>query len=390
MKKLPIDVSTFKTLISQNYLYIDKTKLIYDIFLKEGRYFFLSRPRRFGKSLLISTLQEIFAGNRFFFENLWISKENAYRWEKHPVIHLNFSALDIETSQELKISLSWTLETIADSHQIDISQAPSPGKKLELLVRRLAERNSVVILIDEYDYPLINNLDNSKIAEANRKVLKNFFSVVKSLDEHLRAIFITGVSKFSKTSIFSGLNNLNDLSLDPIAASLLGYTQEEINFYFSKHISKMAQDKNAFEGDIKKEIQAWYNGYRFSEKELTVCNPFSVLYLFKKEKFANYWFESGTPSFLIQLLSKQYEALENIEEIELSSASLGTFDIGDLPVITILFQTGYLTIHDYDSLTHKYKLSYPNAEVRHSFKQYLLAAFSQSDISTVERAVSNF
>lgn len=386
MKKLPVDVSSFKHMITEDYLYIDKTEYIYNLVTK-GRFYFLSRPRRFGKSLLISTLKELFSNNRSLFTNLWIDKSD-YAWQEFPVINLNFSFLSIENSHELKISLEWALDSIAIEFGIDVSKAPSPGLKLEMLVKALSQKNKVVILVDEYDYPLINAIENKKVAEANRKVLKNLFSAIKGLDEYLRAIFITGVSKFSKTSIFSGLNNLDDLSLDPLADCLLGYTPQELNHYFSTHIQELAKTENQPIATIQLEIQRWYNGYRFSKDPSTVYNPFSVLYCLKKKNFENYWFESGTPSFLIELLKQNYSSLEFIEQIELSSDSLGTFDVGHLPIIPILFQTGYLTIHDYDKVTKKYKLGYPNYEVKESFKKYLLAAGTHSDIPTVESTVS--
>ncbi|MBA3953863.1 AAA family ATPase [Candidatus Dependentiae bacterium] len=386
MKKLPIDVSTFSTMINENYSYIDKTEYIYNL-IENGRFYFLSRPRRFGKSLLISTLKELFSGNKHLFQDLWIGSSD-YNWQEHPIIHLNFSDLDIETSPELKISLSWELESIAQEYTIDVSSAPSAGSKLKKLVKELAKRNPVVILIDEYDYPLINNLTKIGVAQANRDVLKNFFSVIKSLDAYLKAIFITGVTKFSKTSIFSGLNNLNDLTLAPESALFLGYTQTEIDKYFTDDIAHFAQEKQCQKSDILHEMKTWYNGYRFSRKEETVYNPFSVLYYLKTQERANYWFESGTPSFLIEFLRKHYNALEGIEQAEFSSTGLGTVDLEDIPPITLLFQTGYLTISDYESVTKKYKLGYPNEEVQDSFQKYLLAAFSNTNVTEVEKTTS--
>lgn len=358
-------------MVLENYLYIDKTRRIFEL-VKDDRYFFLSRPRRFGKSLLISTLEEFFLGNRDLFKGLWLEKAD-YGWPKHPVISLNFSDLDIDSATELKQSLALALDELAEDFGIDLSKYPTPGSKLKRLVKNLSEKNSVVILVDEYDYPLLNNLSNLKVAEANRKVLRNFFSVVKSLDRYLRAIFITGVSKFSKTSIFSGLNNLNDISIDPVAADLLGYTEVELDNYLEPYIAQLAEKEQKTVTVIRQEITQWYNGYRFSEAPIRVYNPFSVLYLLKKNKFTNYWFESGTPSYLVDLLAQQNYTLENIENAELSRKSLGTFDIGNLPLITLLFQTGYLTIHDYNSKDHTYKLDYPNKEVRESLAMCRLA-----------------
>ena len=227
-KKLPIDVSDFATIISENYLYVDKTYYIHQLITK-GRLYFLSRPRRFGKSLMISTLKEIFSGNQSLFQNLWIGKSN-YTWPNHPVISLNFSKLDFDTPTDLRAQLKWTIGDIAFQNNINVSSAPSAGAKLELLVRKLAQHNKVVILIDEYDAPLLKYINELKIVSRIREIISSFFTVIKSLDEYCSAIFITGVSQFSKASIFSGMNNLNDISLKPEAEVLLGYTQKEINY----------------------------------------------------------------------------------------------------------------------------------------------------------------
>jgi len=384
MKRLPIDISSFKMLIENNYLYIDKTQYIYKA-ITTGRYYFLSRPRRFGKSLLISTLHELFSGNRELFKDLWIAKSD-YKWTEHPVINLDFSDLDISSPDELKAGLSSSLDDIAKKHSIDISAKCTPGLKLKALVKDLALKNQVVVLIDEYDYPLINNLDDLKIAKANQKILKNFFSVLKSLNADLRAIFLTGVTKFSKTSVFSGLNNLNDITIDENAAALLGYTKEEIEKYFSPFITEIAIKLEVPITKVKEEMQRWYNGYRFSvDVPLNVYNPFSILYFLEKQKFWNYWFESGTPSFLMDLIKNQYKNLEDFESVEFSYDSLGTFDIvGKIPIITLLFQTGYLTIKDYDSATRRFKVGYPNFEVQESFQKYILAAISNNNANEIE------
>ncbi len=372
LKRLPIDVSVFNIMKEKNYLYIDKTEIIHDL-ITRGRFYFLARPRRFGKSLFLSTLQEIFEGNKKLFKDLWIGKQNRYDWPVHPVIYLNFSELDIATPSELKGSLSWQLETIAKSYGIDVKDAPSPGTKMLQLTRELSKKSSVVILIDEYDYPLINMLKNIKVASENREILKNFFSVIKSLDRYLRAIFLTGVTKFSKTSLFSGLNNLNDITTDPRAATLLGYTQKEIDSYFSGYIKRQAEHTKVSEQEIKDEIKEWYNGYRFSREDIRVYNPFSILYYFEKKELENYWFASGTPGFLIELLKNQYYELENLEDVHLSSIALGAFDIESLPLDIVLFQTGYLTINTYDRVKNKYTLTFPNQEIRESFSTYLMS-----------------
>jgi len=382
-KKLPLDVSTFRTLVQENYLCVDKTENLYKNILKD-RYFFLARPRHFGKSLLISTLEEMYAGNSTLFKDCWIGTSD-YAWPRHPVVSLNFSKLDSTSPERLERSLEIVLDTIAQKHSINLSRYLSPGLKLDALISQLSKQNSVVVLIDEYDYPLLNNVNNLTVAEGIRNVLKNFFFFFLSLDAHLRAIFVTGVSKFSKTSIFSGLNNLNDLTIDPVAATMCGYTESEIDRYFAPYLKELASAEGKSVEDIRPLLRTWYNGYRFSEEPVKVYNPYSILYTLKKKKFNNYWFETGTPSFLVSKLAQETDRLEDIEDAALTSNSLGTFDIGTMPLITLLFQKGYLTIQDYNRTSDTYKLGYPNTEVRESFTLHLFAAFAKTDIPTIER-----
>jgi len=389
MKHLPLDVSTLKMMIERDYVYIDKTEHIFNLFNKGNRFYFLSRPRRFGKTLLISTLKEFFLGNKNLFKDLWVGESVEYQWPQYPVIHLDFSTIANKTEAFFDASLSLELKTIATSYGIDVSAAQSSNDKLKILVRTLAQKNEVVLLIDEYDYPLLCNLEFPIVANALQNMMRNFYSMIKALDPHLRAVFITGVSKFSKTSIFSGMNNVNDITLKPEGATLLGYTESEIRCFLQPHLEDFAKVKNLSVDTIMQEMQAWYNGYRFSENDETakMYNPFSVLHCLQNKQFKNYWFETGTPGFLVHLLKKQYQFIENIENIELSGSSLGTFDINDMPIIPILFQTGYLTIQHYNKELDKYTLSYPNHEVAESFKKYLVSALSHTDIVGVEASI---
>ncbi len=376
-KYLPLDVSTFETMISGNYLYVDKTEYIYNLFARGGRYFFLSRPRRFGKSLLISTLKELFLGNKKLFEGLWIYKSD-FEWQEHPVIHLDFSIIDHETVQELKISLAWKLKTIAQKYGINIDWPPTLGSMLEQLVVELSKKNKVVILIDEYDKPILDHLHSIERAKKQRAVLKSFYDAIKGLDPYLKVVFLTGVSRFSKTSLFSGINNLNDLTLKPEAAAVLGYTQEEIQENFKPYLEALAQKNNVSTQVILQELQRWYNGYRFSKIPQMVYNPFSVLYCLHDKEFYNYWFESGTPSFLIHLLRQHYTYLEKINQTEIDQDSLGNFDLENIPLVPLLFQTGYLTIKDYDEKTGKLKINFPDREVELSFTRFLVTSLAHT------------
>ena len=384
MKKLTATTSSFATLITEGFLYVDKTQLIYNLIAKD-RYYFLSRPRRFGKTLLISTLKELFSGNKALFKGLWIDSSD-YAWEQYPVISLNFSTLDSSSAEDLKKTLAYDLDLKAKKLSIDLSMTENPGAKLKTLVESLAEKNKVVILIDEYDYPIIHNVHKPEVIKSNLEILSTFFTAIKGLDEHLRAIFITGVSQIPKASIFSGLNNLNNISLDPTVATLLGYTKEEINTYFSSFVNELAHLRGVTQEELENKIQQWYNGYRFSKKEERVYNPFSLHYLFTKQEFDNYWFNSGTPSFLIQLLKKNNYILEDVEHVSVFSSDLSTLTIGNPQLISLLFQTGYLTISSYDAKTERYTLTYPNHEVRESYSISLIAAITDKDTSAVKTA----
>jgi len=390
MKRLSVDVSNFPTMIEDDYLYIDKTQIIHHLITKR-RLYFLSRPRRFGKSLLISTLAEIFLGNKKLFKDLWIGKSN-YAWPEHPVVKLDFSSLSSATSKEFNTDLVWSLEQIAGRNSFTIHQAPSLTTKLSLLVERLAQKNKVVILIDEYDAPLLHNLDNLKKATSMQKIMKTFFSTLKSLEAqgYIRAIFITGVTKFSKTSLFSGFNNLNDMTLEPEAAILLGYTKEELLENFDEYAKIFAKNNNITKQETFDTIQSFYNGYRFSRDESTVFNPFSVLNAFDKNNITNYWLNTGTPGFLIELLKKQYDNIQKLEQYEVDESFLSTFEIGEVPIIPILFQAGYLTIDTYNEIAKTYTLKFPNGEVRDAFEKYILAALANSNARDITQLISQF
>lgn len=378
LKKLPLDVATFKSMIDDNYLYIDKTQNIHQLFTGNSRYYFFSRPRRFGKSLLIATLKEFFSGNKKLFDGLWIEKSD-WEWKQHPVIHLDFSVIAHRTSQELEVSLHKHLDRHAQYYNIEALTDTTIQDKFYSLVSELAKKNKVVILIDEYDKPIIDHVTSLKIASENRAVLKGFYDVIKGLDEHLRAIFVTGVSKFSKASIFSGINNLNDISQKPETASLLGYTQQELEHNFRPYIENMAAQRNRSTQEIFDEMKKWYNGYRFSKAEICVYNPFSIQYYLNDQERANYWFASGTPTFLMEILKSRQESIKDFSGAEVTDSELGPFEIENIPLIPLLYQTGYLTIADSFKIddTNIFRLAYPNAEVRESFSRCILATLTE-------------
>ncbi|MCP4698577.1 MAG: ATP-binding protein [Gammaproteobacteria bacterium] len=366
MKKLPVGIQTFPKLVSDNCCYVDKTPLIHRL-MEQGGYYVLSRPRRFGKSLLVSTLKSAFSGEKEFFQGLYL--EQHWDWSVHyPVIHVSFGGGVTESREMLDKTLEDILREHAEAYQLELRNQTIAGRFGEL-IRRLFDKyeQKVVILIDEYDKPILDNLaaNKMKTAIAVREGLKNFYSVIKDNDAHIRFALLTGVSKFSKVSLFSGLNNLTDITLDARYATLCGYTENEIKAVFADWLDGVDFD----------ELRAWYNGYNFLGEN--VYNPYDVLLYLDKREFGNYWFETGSPSFLIRLLQEKQYALPDLERIETSEELLGSFDVEQLTLETLLFQTGYLTIERVENLGGQrfFTLCYPNREVKASFSNYVLNCF---------------
>ena len=374
MKKLPLNLQTFRDLIEDDYLYVDKTKQINDLFARGGKYYFLSRPRRFGKSLLISTLSEIFSGNKELFNGLWIFDK--IQWQKYPVITLDFMEISLDTPEALKTSLKQFVHYCAGEHGLTVDKERDYKQSFVMLIKKLSAKGKVVILIDEYDKPMIDFVENPEIAKQNRNILKNFYSTLKSMDRYLKFVFITGVSKFSKVSVFSDLNNLDDITMDETFATMLGYTHPELLKYFDDRLNILA--KGAKREQWLEDIRAWYNGYSWDGKNF-VYNPFSILNLFQKGKFANYWLETGSPLFLVKLIDKYNIDLPQLERYKTGEEIFSSFDINRMHVVSLLFQTGYLTIKEIvpgERRKRFYILSYPNEEVKEAFLVYLLGDLS--------------
>jgi len=372
MKNLPIGVQTFSKMIKGDYLYIDKTKDIYNLFAEGGQYYFLSRPRRFGKSLLISTLKELFSGNKELFKGLWIYDK--IPWEKYPVIHLDFLGLEYGCREALISTLEFLVNQNAKTYGIKLKEKGYDKRFRELIIE-LSAMNKVVILVDEYDKPLIDFVDKEDIAGENRDVLKTFYGAIKGADEYLKFVFITGVSKFSKVSVFSDLNNLRDITISSAFSTMLGYTAEELLHYFGDRIEKMAGvDKEK----LLKDIKHWYNGYSWDGKAF-VYNPLSILHLLQEKHFGNYWFSTGTPTFLIKSLRDNRVDLKRLENYETTRLLFDSYEIERFNVFALLFQTGYLTIKEVKEISRTqfiYRLSYPNKEVKESFLDYLAADYN--------------
>jgi hypothetical protein len=373
MKKLPIGIQTFRKLIEGNYLYVDKTEHIHRLIV-EGSVYFLSRPRRFGKSLLISTLDEIFQGNKELFEDLWIYNSD-YAWEKHPVVRIDFSRKKAENRDDLKGFILHQLNNIAGDYGVSLER-DQYDEAFDELLTKLGEINKVVILIDEYDKPIIDNIENKELAIELREILKGFYTIIKASDEHIRFVLLTWVSKFSRAGVFSGLNNLEDISMDTRYSSLLGITREEMECSLNDHIELLARSEGVSRSELIEKITYWYDGFCFSQSCEKVFNPFSILLLFKKLSFRNYWFESATPSFLIKLLKEKEFDLTRLDGVRISESTFSSYEIENLKIMPILFQTGYLTITGFNKERMEYTLAYPNFEVKNSMTEYLAEAYS--------------
>ena len=302
MKPLTTSVYTFSNLMEGGFLYVDKTAGIRELIRPAFGQYFLSRPRRFGKSLLISTLKAIFQGRRELFAGLALDRSD-YDWKRYPVIHLDLGTAAARTAEELEIGLGEYVKENADAAGIALGNATSSSRFRELVLKLSAREGKVVILVDEYDKPLLGHLGEPSAKDIQR-ALKSFYGVVKGTEAHQRFVLLTGVSKFSKVSVFSDLNNLTDLTMDARTATLLGYTQAELEANFPDYIEALAAQIGKSREATLAELRLWYDGYRFEETAETVYNPVSVMKCFQERKFKNYWFETGTPTFLVDLLRR--------------------------------------------------------------------------------------
>lgn len=364
-QKLPIGIQTFSEIISGNYLYVDKSEAIHRL-IASGKYFFLSRPRRFGKSLTLSTIASIYRGERELFNDLWIAEQ--WDWQKvHPVLHISFSSIGYH-SLGLEAAIEAELHSRAAHMGIELEQN-GIERLFRELIQKVAQTAKVVILIDEYDKPIIDYVDDKPQAIANRQILKSFYSVIKDSDPYIEFLLLTGVSKFSKVSIFSELNNLNDISLDHRFADLAGYTQSELESSFVPYLAEAASLLDLARSDLLAQLRHWYNGYSWDGRTY-VYNPFSILNFVQKVDFRNFWFETGTPTFLLKLMRENW--LYKLDNLTVSEQTFASYDIERLEPIAILFQTGYLTIKEKKNFG-LYTLDYPNAEVKESLLSYIIA-----------------
>lgn len=372
---LPIGVQDFGQMIRGNFVYVDKTRFVYEMAHVPQAFYFLSRPRRFGKSLLVSTLRALFEAKRELFKGLWIESSD-WAWQAHPALTLDFNGIDASEAQTLEKSLAAVLDRAAKDFDLALENDILPNKFVELITALYKrQQQKIVVLIDEYDRPIISHLGQGEAglqkARANREVLKKFFGVLKeaNVSAALRFVFITGISKFSRVSIFSDLNNLQDLSMHEAYAGALGYTQAELESNFKPWIAEFAARRQTTGAEILQDLRTWYNGHRFTKAEAQVYNPFSILNAFAQYDFKSFWFDTATPSFLVNLMRERDYPIPNLESLSVQESAFSTYDLDNLELEALLFQTGYVTIQKLDGAL--YRLGYPNQEVKNSFLNYL-------------------
>ena len=365
--RLPIGIQTLRKIREQNCYYVDKTPWVRAL-IDEGSLFFLSRPRRFGKSLFLDTLKEFFEGNESLFRGLYIHE--GWDWSvRHPVLRLSFGSGNFKEPGQVHASLMAQLDAV-ERRTGTASPYPAAPQRFGDLLEQLHHQTGrpVVVLVDEYDKPILDTLDTPDIARSNRDFLRGLYGVIKDCDAHIRFAFLTGVSKFSKVSLFSGLNNLKDLTLDPRYSAVCGYTDTDLDSVFAPELP----------GLDREQIRHWYNGYGWLGDE-KVYNPFDILLLFDRRKFESWWFETGTPSFLVETLFKRRVSTLALENMLGTDDLLSRFDVDDIATEALLFQTGYLTVKGEQDLGGKpvYRLAYPNREVRESLNRSLLGHLVQ-------------
>jgi len=367
MKKLPIGIQTFSTIRTENYVYIDKTKIALDL-INNGIYYFLSRPRRFGKSLFLDTLKNIFQGNKDLFKGLSIYDK--WDWTlKYPVILIDFASGVLENRKDLDHRICKILNQNKERLKVECPvNKDIPGFLEDLILNSFKKYGKrAVILIDEYDKPILDNIEHPEIADQMRNGLKNLYSVLKSQDAYIQFVFMTGVSKFSKVSLFSGINQIKDITISKKFADICGYTPEDLKHHFSEHLQGVDREK----------LRIWYNGYKWLGSAL--YNPYDILlFISEDHTYRNYWFETGNPSFLLKLFKQNSYFLPNLENLKVTEEILDSFDIENINPLTLLFQSGYLTIDNTFTRRQRmiFALKIPNLEVKVALNDQLINGYT--------------
>lgn len=384
----PLGIQSFAKLRREGKIYVDKTEFIYRL-AHTVSYYFLSRPRRFGKSLLVSTMEEYFLGHKELFDGLEITRLQPGEWPEHPVFHFDFSKKRYDKIEDLDEILDTMLKHLENIYGRDEAEI-SPELRFGGLIERAYEQTGqqVVVLIDEYDLPIINCIDNKPLEEENRKALKGFYGAMKSQDAKLRFVFLTGVGKLGHLSVFSGLNNLLDISLLPDYSTICGISEEELHTYFDEGIGELAEANGWEKEEAYSMLKIQYDGYHFARNLKDAYNPFSLLSCLVTKEISDFWFQTGTPSHLIYVLRNSHEALSELNGSKITAATLTSADVITYEPVSFMFYTGYLTIKDFDK-KKRYTLGYPNEEVKNGFVNALLPIITKTGKRETSNLVAN-
>ena len=389
LRNLPIGIQNFESLRADDYLYVDKTQLIYRL-ATTGRYYFLSRPRRFGKSLLMSTIHSYFSGRKDLFEGLAI-EELEKEWIKYPVLHLDLNTEQYDSPERLTSKLSLFLSNLEKEYGREEKET-TLGTRFEGIISRAFEKTGrrVVILVDEYDKPMLQAIGNPELQDAYRATLKGFYGALKSMDGCIRFALLTGVTKFGKVSVFSDLNNLKDISMSLEYSDICGITEKEMLSSFDGYIERLASGNNISKEEAVAKLREQYDGYHFHPAGIGVYNPFSLLNCLDENEFKDYWFETGTPTYLVQLLQEHEYNLEDMSHAVSSAKSLSSIDANSTDPIPVIYQSGYLTIKGYNSEFGSYTLGFPNREVEKGFLDFLLPFYANLHNADSAFCIQNF
>lgn len=387
--KYPIGIQNFGEIRRNDYAYVDKTALMYKM-VSEGKYYFLSRPRRFGKSLFLSTLEAYFDGQRELFEGLAVAQLEQ-NWEQYPILHMDLNSREYKDESSLEAELNRHLEGWEKLYGNEYKDRAAEERFIHVVNNAYEKTGKpVVILVDEYDKPLLQAIGNEALQTAYRGKLKAFYSVLKTLDAKIRFAFLTGVTKFGKVSVFSDLNNLEDLSFLPQYSTVCGISEEELHHYFDEGVQELADSNSLTKENCYARLKRDFDGYHFCWNGSGMYNPFSLLNTLKNQTFRDYWFETGTPSFLVYQLQKTGYSLDAMTEEELTTDTLNSIDIMDENPLPLLYQSGYLTLKNYDREFDQYTLGFPNREVEQGFIKYLYPFYTPKVQDKVTFSISRF
>lgn len=377
-KIYPIGIQNFEKIRRGGYFYVDKTALIYDL-VKTGSYYFLSRPRRFGKSLLISTLEAYFQGKKELFEGLAMEKLEK-DWIKYPILHIDLNAQKYDTTESLEDKLNNILAEWEELYGAEPAEK-SLSMRFEGIVERACKKagQPVVILVDEYDKPILQAIGNDELQKSFRETLKSFYGALKSKDGCIQFAILTGVTKFGKVSVFSDLNNLDDISMWNQCIDICGFSEQELHDNLESELHEMADARSMTYDELCTALREYYDGYHFTHNSIGIYNPFSLLNAFKYKEFNSYWFETGTPTYLVELLKKHHYNLQRMAHEETTAEVLNSIDSTSDNPIPVIYQSGYLTIKGYDTEFGSYRLGFPNREVEEGFIKFLLPFYANTN-----------